>query len=88
VCIKLEADLNADDMKISGKGRRLRLQLTLEEIKKNKTMTRDDALRYIMRKWILSRRIAEIYVNELTDLGQIKIIEKPDGDWIEYVEGE
>jgi hypothetical protein len=84
----LEADLNADDMKISGKGRRLRLQLTLEEIKKNKTMTRDDALRYIMRKWILSRRIAEIYVNELTDLGQIKIIEKPDGDWIEYVEGE
>ncbi len=88
MCIKLEADLNADDMKISGKGRRLRLQLTLEEIKKNKTMTRDDALRYIMRKWILSRRIAEIYVNELTDLGQIKIIEKPDGDWIEYVEGE
>ena len=84
----MEADLNADDMKISGKGRRLRLQLTLEEIKKNKTMTRDDALRYIMRKWILSRRIAEIYVNELTDLGQIKIIEKPDGDWIEYVEGE
>ena len=81
-------DLNADDMKISGKGRRLRLTQTLEEAKTKKTLLRDDLLRFVMRKWMLSRRIAEIYVTELTDIGKIKVVEKPDGEWIEYVEGQ
>jgi hypothetical protein len=37
---------------------------------------------------VLSRRIAEIYIDELTDIGKIKLVEKPEGEFVECVEGE
>jgi hypothetical protein len=75
-------------MKVTAKGRRLRLQQTIDELKAKKTMSRDDLVRFVMNKWVLSRRIAEIYIDELTDIGKIKLVEKPEGEFVECVEGE
>jgi hypothetical protein len=88
VCVNTEVDFNSPDMKVTAKGRRLRLQQTIDELKAKKTMSRDDLVRFVMNKWVLSRRITEIYIDELTDIGKIKLVEKPEGEFVECVEGE
>jgi len=79
---------NEPEMQASFKGRKLRLQKIIEEIKKNKKMLVTEVLKFGMNRWLLSSRIIDIYLRELVSSGNFKMSTGPEGDYIEYIGGE
>lgn len=82
----MEVDFNTDEMKVTSKGRRLRLIATIEHLQEHKKMMKDDLVRFIMKTWMLSKRIAENYVNELVATDKAREIETAEGIEIAYCE--
>lgn len=60
----------------------LRLRSMLKNIQENKKMLRDDAVKFGMRRWMMSRRIVETYVKELIEQDKIKIVNEGGTEYV------
>lgn len=78
-------ELNEEETKSTYKSRMLRLQILSDEIKKNKKMLKDDALRFAMNRWMMSKYVVEKYLEELVLKGTVKVMEEANVEYVEFV---
>jgi hypothetical protein len=80
--------INTDDIeqRVTNKSRILRLQILLEEIKTKKRISYNDAVRFGMNRWWLSKRVIETYVQDLIMAKKIRIIQEAEGEYLECLE--
>jgi len=79
---------NEQEMIASYKGRKLRIQILKNEIRKNKRMSMNDIYKFALNRWLLSIRIIDAYIKEITATGDFKIAVSAEGDYVEYAGGE
>jgi hypothetical protein len=79
---------NEQEMTASYKGRKLRIQILKDEVRKNKRMPINDIYKFALNRWLLSMRIIDAYIREITATGDYKIVASSEGDYIEYVGSE
>lgn len=76
-----------EEMKATHPSRQLRLQVLMDEIKKNNKMLVTDVVKLAMNKWLLSLRIINEYLKELVASGNYRITTEAEGEYIEYIGG-
>jgi hypothetical protein len=73
-------------MQATHKSRIIRVQILREEAKTKKKMLRDDLTKYAMNRWMVSRQIADRYVNELIFNNYLRLTVEDEKTYVEYVE--
>lgn len=65
----------------------MRMLKLIEYIKERKSLELDEALRYAMRNWLISSRVARTYIRDLEIAGLITVETKGLKEYIVYREG-
>jgi predicted transcriptional regulator len=81
-------ELDNEEMKSTYKSRMLRLQILADEIKKNKKMPKDEALRFAMNRWMMSKYVVEKYLEDLITRGIVKVTKEGEIEYVEYTNQE
>jgi len=65
--------------------RQARIHILAETLKRKKALPVDEVYKFAVNRWLISLRVINDYIRELTATGKYKIQTRPDGDWLVYL---
>jgi hypothetical protein len=73
------------EMGATHQARQARIQILAETVKAKKALSLDEVYKFAINRWLISLRVINDYIRELTATGKYKIETKMDGDWLVYL---